>query len=139
MGRLIALDFGLKRTGIAVSDPLKIIATALETVPTQQVLAFLKNYCIHEPVEAFVLGMPRNLRNEATPLTQHVLRFKQELAQQFPCIPVYEEDERLTSIMAQRAMIEGGMKKKMRRQKGEADKISAVLILQSFMQRTAHT
>ncbi len=137
MGRLIALDYGLKRTGIAVSDPLKIIASALETVPTSQVIDFLKQYLRREPVDAIVLGVPRNLNNQPTFLTQHALRFKQQIINQFPDVPVYEEDERLTSIMAQRAMIEGGMKKKMRRQKGQADKISAVLILQAFMQRTA--
>lgn len=135
MGRLLALDYGLKRTGIAVTDPQQIIATALETVPTASLSEFLKSYLGREQVEAFIIGMPRSMNNTDTSLTLHVRKFKAELEKQFPDIPVYEEDERLTSIMAQQAMLEGGMKKKQRRQKGEADKISAVLILQSFMER----
>ncbi len=136
MGRLLALDYGLKRTGLAVTDPLKIIATALETVPTTALFDFLKNYTQREPVDAFIIGMPRSMDNSDSSLTPHVRKLKVELERQFPHIPVYEEDERLTSIMAQQAMLQGGMKKKQRQQKGETDKISAVLILQSFMQRT---
>lgn len=136
MGRLLALDYGLKRTGLAVTDPLKIIATALETVPTTALFDFLKSYMQREPVEAFIIGMPRSMDNSDSPLTSHVRKLKAELERQFPHIPVYEEDERLTSVMAQQAMLQGGMKKKQRQQKGEADKISAVLILQTFMQRS---
>lgn len=136
MGRLLALDYGLKRTGIAVTDPLKIIATALETIPTSTLFNFLKKYIRQEQVEAFIIGMPRSMDNTDSPLTTYVRNLKEELEKQFPDIPVFEEDERLTSIMAQQAMLQGGMKKKQRQQKGEADKISAVLILQSFMERT---
>jgi putative Holliday junction resolvase len=139
MGRLIALDYGLKRTGLAVTDPLKIIATALETVPTASLFDFLKNYIQREPVDAFIIGMPRSMDNSDSSLTPHVRKLRAELEKQFPHIPVYEEDERLTSIMAQQAMLLGGMKKQQRRQKGQTDKISAVLILQSFMARMHHT
>lgn len=139
MGRLLALDYGLKRTGLAVTDPQKIIATALETVPTPDLFSFLKGYTQREQIDAFVIGMPRSMDNSDSPLTPYVRKLKAELQSQFPHIPVYEEDERLTSVMAQQAMLQGGMKKKQRQQKGEADKISAVLILQSFMQRTQHT
>lgn len=135
MGRLLALDYGLQRTGIAVTDPLKIIATALDTVPTRLVLEYLQRYCRNEAVEAIVLGMPRTLQNTDSPIAAQVRHFREELRRVFPDIPVYEEDERLTSRMALHALRESGLRKKQRRQKGQTDKISAVLILQSFMAR----
>ena len=133
MGRALAIDYGLKRTGIAVTDPLRIIATPLETVLSHQLLAFLKTYHAREQVEAFVIGMPRTLKNEDSAIAPEVRKFVVLLKKTFPAIPVYEVDERFTSSMAQRAMIEGGMKKKDRQVKGNADKISATLILQSFL------
>ena len=133
MGRVLAIDYGLKRTGIAVSDPMRIIATPLETVLTPSLLTFLKAYLLREPVDEFVVGMPKTLKNEDSEIAPQVRKFIVALKEAFPEKPIHEVDERYTSSMAQKAMIEGGMKKKDRRVKGNADKISATLILQSFM------
>jgi len=133
MGRVLAIDYGTKRTGIAVSDPLRIIATPLETVLTHGLLTFLKLYTQKEHVDEFVIGMPRTLKNEDSEIAPQVRKFVLLLKKTFPEKPVHEVDERFTSSMAQRAMIEGGMKKKDRQIKGNADKISATLILQSFL------
>ena len=133
MGRALAIDYGIKRTGIAVTDPLRIIATPLETVPTDRLLAYLKTYASKESVDEFVIGMPKTLMNEDSAVAPHVRKFIIALRAAFPGVPIHEVDERFTSSMAQRAMIEGGMKKKDRQVKGNADKISATLILQSFI------
>ncbi len=134
MGRVLAIDYGLKRTGLAVTDPLQIIATPLETVPTHDLLTYLKAYCQREPVDAFVIGMPKNLRNEDSEIAPVVRKFVMVLESAFSDKPVHQVDERFTSSIAQRAMIEGGMKKKDRRVKGNVDKISATLILQTFLE-----
>jgi putative Holliday junction resolvase len=134
MGRILAIDYGRKRTGLAVTDPLRIIATALETVPTTELLTFLKIYTQKESVDEFVIGMPKTLRNEDSEIAPLVRKFIVELKTQFPDKPVREVDERFTSSMAQRAMIDGGMKKKDRQEKGNVDKISATIILQSFLE-----
>lgn len=136
MGRVLAIDYGKKRTGIAVTDPLRIIATPLETVLTQNLLAFLKEYARREPVDEFVIGMPKTLKNEDSEIAPVVRKFVAVLKNTFPEKAVHEVDERFTSSMAQRAMIEGGMKKKDRQEKGNVDKISATLILQSFLDKT---
>lgn len=136
MGRVLAIDYGLKRTGIAVTDPLRIIATPLETVPTKDLLMFLKNYVTREAVDEFVVGMPKTLKNQDSEIAPMVRKFVHILKETFPSKPVAEVDERFTSSMAQRAMIEGGMKKKDRQVKGNVDKISATLILQSFLDTT---
>ncbi len=133
MGRILAIDYGTKRTGLAVTDPLRIIATALDTVPTNDVLHYLKTYCAREPVDEVVIGMPRTLQNEDSSLAPYVRKFIIQLKEAFPEKPIHEADERFTSALAQRAMLEGGMKKKDRQVKGNVDKISAVLILQQFM------
>ena len=135
MGRVLAIDYGIKRTGIAVTDPLRIIATPLETVLTQTLLSFLKGYTAREPVDEFVIGMPRTLKNEDSEIAPQVRKFIVAMKAAFPDKEVHEVDERFTSSMAQRAMLEGGMKKKDRQVKGNADKISATLILQSFLDR----
>lgn len=134
MGRILALDYGTKRTGIAVTDTLRIIATPLDTILTAELLTFLKNYLQKESVDEFVVGMPKTLRNEDSEIAPLVRAFVEELKKNFPDKPVHLADERFTSSIAQRAMIEGGMKKKDRRVKGNVDKISATIILQSFMQ-----
>lgn len=131
--RLLAIDYGLKRTGLAVTDPMKIIATALETVPSEKLISYLQAYTGREPVERFVLGFPRRLNNQDTEMTPHVRTLEEKLKAVFPSIPVSLIDERFTSSMAKAAMITGGMKKKDRRVKGNVDKISAVLILQSYL------
>lgn len=133
MGRVLAIDYGKKRTGIAVSDPLRIIATPLETVATHELLAYLKTYVQKESVDEFVIGMPKTLLNEDSEIAPLVRKFVDALRKTFPEKPVHEADERFTSAMAQRALIEGGMKKKDRQVKGNVDKVSAAIILQSFM------
>lgn len=134
MGRILAIDYGKKRTGLAVTDPLRIIATALETVDTSSLLSHLKTYIRKESVDEFVIGMPKTLKNEDSETAPFVRKFIVELKNTFPDKPVHEADERFTSSIAQQTMISGGMKKKDRQVKGNVDKISAVLILQSFME-----
>jgi putative Holliday junction resolvase len=136
MGRVLAIDYGIKRTGIAVTDPLRIIATPLQTVPTHTLLPFLREYTASEPVDEFVIGMPKTLKNEDSEIAPQVRKFIASLKSVFPEKQVHEADERFTSSMALRAMIDGGMKKKDRQVKGAADKISATIILQSFLGRT---
>jgi putative Holliday junction resolvase len=133
MGRILAIDYGRKRTGVAVTDPLRIIATALDTVPSSELIAYLKAYLIREAVDEFVVGMPKTLLNEDSEMAPLVRKFVEVLKSTFPGKPIHLADERFTSSMARRAMIEGGMKKKDRQVKGNVDKISAVIILQSFM------
>jgi len=135
MGRILAIDYGSKRTGLAVTDPLRIIATALDTVPSDTLLKFLQTYLQKEPVDEFVVGMPKTLKNEDSEIAPLVRSFVEELRKTFPEKPVHLADERFTSSMAQRAMIDGGMKKKDRQVKGNVDKISATIILQSFLER----
>jgi putative Holliday junction resolvase len=134
MGRILAIDYGLKRTGIAVTDPLQIIATALETVETLTLLNFLKNYFQKEKVDEVVIGMPRKLNNEDSEAVPDIRKFIELFKKSFDSITIKEVDERFTSSIAQQAMITGGMKKKDRQVKGNVDKISATLILQSYMQ-----
>lgn len=135
MGRILAIDYGLKRTGIAVTDPLRIIASPLETVATSELLNFLKTYTTKETVDEFVVGMPKKLSNEDSEIAPFVRVFVEQLKSTFPEKPVNLVDERFTSSMAQRALIEGGMKKKNRQEKGNVDKVSAAIILQGFMDR----
>jgi putative holliday junction resolvase len=133
MGRVVAIDYGLKRTGIAVTDPLRIIATPLETVPTTNLFEFLIAYANKETVDEFVVGMPKRLSNEDSEIAPMVRKFVADLRLKFPGKTVHTTDERFTSSMAMKAMIEGGMKKKDRQVKGNVDKVSATLILQSFL------
>ena len=134
MGRIIGIDYGLKRVGLAVTDPLQIIASPLETVATSQILSYLQQYCQTETVDAFVVGFPKNLDNTDTHATQPVKTFTNQLRKKFKQ-PVYLEDERFTSKMALDAMIAGGTSKKYRRQKGTIDKVSAAIILQSYLEK----
>ena len=135
MARILAIDYGTKRVGLAVTDPLKIIASPLETVHSKDILSYLKNYFQQEDVEAIVLGMPKNLNNKATHATKHVVQFKYQLLKTFPNMPIHLMDERFTSSLALDAMISGGSTKKQRQEKGNIDKISAAIILQDFMQK----
>lgn len=134
MGRLVAIDYGTKRTGIAVSDPLKIIATGLATVPTHTLLNYLKSYMEKENVECIVVGLPKQMNNEYSENMKHIRPFVDKLKTSCPNIPVVYYDERFTSVIAQQAMIEGGLKKKDRQNKALVDEISAVIILQSYME-----
>ncbi|MCF6359845.1 MAG: Holliday junction resolvase RuvX [Cyclobacteriaceae bacterium] len=134
MSRLLAIDYGLKRVGIAVTDPLQIIATALETVPAKQLINFLISYCKKEEVEAFIVGKPLDLNLQKTDSTDAVYKFVKLLKKTFPKHTVHLHDERFTSKMALDAMIRGGSTKKDRRKKENIDKVSATIILQSFME-----
>jgi putative holliday junction resolvase len=134
MARILCIDYGLKRTGIAVTDPLQIISTGLTTVDTHDLIAFLKNYFLGEMVELIIIGKPKNLDNSdthATPLVEAVMI---QLKKEFPQMPVKTVDERYTSKMAKQAMLEMGMKKKDRRNKRTVDEIAATIMLQEYMQ-----
>lgn len=133
--RIICIDYGARRTGIAVTDPLKIIATALATVETKELFDFLKKYIAQEPVELILIGSPVNLDDSATHATPLVQQAIKRLQKEFPKIPVQTVDERYTSKMASRAMVEMGMKKKDRRQKGNIDQVAATMMLQEYLQQ----
>ncbi|HVB03794.1 MAG TPA: Holliday junction resolvase RuvX [Chitinophagaceae bacterium] len=134
MGRILAIDYGKKRTGLAVTDPLKIIATGLTTVETKGLMAYLLAYLAREPVDLFIIGDPKNNDGSETDATRPVNQFIGRLGKSFPGVPVIRMDERYTSRMASRSMVESGMKKKDRRNKALVDEISAVLILQGYLQ-----
>ena len=134
MGRILAIDYGLKRVGVAVTDPMQIIATGLDTVATHDLIAWLKKYTQTEPVDCFVVGMPKNLNNEATDSTSHVVGFTRRLKKEFPDKPVHLADERFTSRIAQQTMLHAGLKKKDRQNKATVDKVSATIILQSYLE-----
>jgi putative Holliday junction resolvase len=134
MARILSIDYGSKRTGLAVTDPLQIIATALDTVPTHQLMEYLKKYLQQEPVELFVVGEPKRLDNTPAQSGPMVQQFAKLLAKQFPEIPIKMYDERFTSKMAFQSMIDSGMKKSERQKKENIDKISAVIILQSYLE-----
>ena len=134
MGRLIGIDYGLKRVGLATTDPLRMIASPLDTVASHNIIHYLTTYCQNEKVDAFVVGLPKKLDNRDTHATQLVRTFVGQLEKKFPQQSVYLHDERFTSKMALEAMIAGGTTKKYRRQKGNIDKISATIILQSYLE-----
>jgi putative holliday junction resolvase len=134
LGRILAIDYGLKRTGLAVTDPLKIIATALETVETIRLIDFLKIYFERETVEEVVIGLPKQENNKDSAIAGDVRGFMERFKKAFPDKPIVTADERYTSKRALQAMIDGGMKKKDRREKGNVDKISATLILQQYLE-----
>ena len=136
MGRIVAIDYGLKRTGLAVTDPLKIIGSPLVTIATNDLISWLIDYFNKEEVERIVIGLPVNLDMSDTHTTLPVKKCIDKIKQRFPDIPISTEDERFTSKIAQRTMIMGGMKKKDRRNKSNVDKISAAIILQSYMERS---
>lgn len=133
MARILCIDYGLKRTGIAVTDPLQIIATGLTTVESKQLLPFLKDYFSKEPVELILIGEPKNWDNTDTHATPLVAKCIVELKKNFPAIPIQKVDERYTSKMAKDAMLEMGLKKKERRNKALVDEIAATIMLQEFL------
>ena len=135
MDRLIGIDYGRKRVGVAVSDPLGLFASALDTVHSAKIIEYLKNYAQNENVVKFVVGYPMNMNGHPSEAAADVEVFLRTLKNALPGIPVVTEDERFTSVLAHRAMIDGGMKKKDRRDKENVDKISAAIILQSYMDR----
>lgn len=133
MGRIICIDYGGKRTGIAVTDPLKIIASALTTIPTTEFIPFLKSYLAKEDIERILIGEPKNWDESDTHATPMVKRAIAKLRKHFPDIPIETIDERYTSKMASQAMVDMGMKKKDRRQKGNTDQIAATIMLQEYL------
>ncbi|MBQ8048919.1 MAG: Holliday junction resolvase RuvX [Bacteroidales bacterium] len=135
MDRIIGIDYGRKRVGVAVSDPLGIFASALETVQSAKIIEYLKTYAEKEKVMRFVVGYPVNMDGSPSEAAKDVDVFLKQLAKAFPDVPVTLEDERFTSVLAHRAMIDGGMKAKDRKDKESVDKISAAIILQSYMDR----
>ena len=134
MGRILAIDYGLKRTGLAVTDPHRIIATALDAVESSKLLAYLKKYFDKEQVDELVVGLPKTLSNQDTDMTPHVRKLTELLQKHFPEKPIHLVDERFTSSIAKQAMLAGGMKKKDRQIKSNTDKISATLILQTHLE-----
>ena len=134
MGRILAIDYGRKRVGIAVTDPLKIIANGLTTVKSCDVLKFLSDYLSKETVELIVVGLPKTMNNEESDSMQYIKPFVEKLKKQHPNVPIEMYDERYTSVLAHKAMLEGGLKKKERQNKALVDEISATIILQSFME-----
>ena len=136
MDRLIGIDFGLRRTGLAASDPLGIFATALDTIDSTKLIDYLKKYANSERIIRFVVGYPVNMDGSPSEAQAHVDVFLRSLGKAFPEIPVTLEDERFTSVLAHQVMIDGGMKASRRKDKKSVDKISAAIILQSYLDRT---
>lgn len=136
MDRIIGIDYGRKRIGIAVSDPLRIFASPLETVQSAKIIEYLKSYSAGERIVRFVVGYPINMNGKPSEAAADVDIFLKQLAKAFPDVPVTLEDERFTSVLAHRAMIDGGMKASDRRDKASVDKISAAIILQGYLNRT---
>lgn len=131
--RILSIDYGTKRTGLAVTDPLKLIASGLTTVDTPQLLPFLEKYIAEEAVEAFVIGLPKRLNNEDSAVEADIQQLLTKLKERFPTIKIHRYDERFTSKIAFQTMIDSGLKKKQRQNKALIDEISATLILQDFL------
>jgi len=135
VGRILALDYGKQRTGIAVTDELQLIASGLTTVDTKELLNFLRKYVSEEKVEKFVIGEPKQMNNLPSESEELIKPFLRTLEGVFPKIPVERQDERFTSKMAFQTMIDSGLNKKQRRDKALVDEISATIILQAYLNR----
>lgn len=133
MARILSIDYGTKRCGIAVTDPLQIIVSGLDTVSTNELLDFIKDYCTEEEVEEFVIGYPMHLDGSPAQIASHIIGFSRKLEKLFPEKAVTLHDERFSSEDAKRVILNSGTKKKKRRDKGLVDKVSAVLILQDYL------
>ena len=134
MARIVGIDFGEKRVGIASTDPLQIIANGVTTLPPNEAIDFLKKFVLENEVELFIVGKPKTLSNEPAAVLEMVEKFVEVLKAKIPTIPVEFVDERFTSVLAQRTMIDGGLKKKERQNKALVDKISATIILQTYLE-----
>lgn len=134
MGRILGIDYGRKRTGLAVTDPLQIVAGNLATVPTHTLLQFIKDYVAAEGVDRIVIGLPTQLNGQPSESMKYITPFVKRLHSELPDLPVVMYDERFTSTMAHRAMIDGGMKKGDRRDKSRVDAIAATIILNDYLQ-----
>ena len=135
MGRIIALDYGTKRVGVAVTDPMRIIASPLDTVHSTELVSYLEAYISSEEVDVLVIGLPKRLNNTDSDITQLIREFTVYMTRKFPQLKIQNVDERFTSKIAFNAMIEGGLKKNKRKEKGTIDKLSATIILQSYMEQ----
>jgi len=133
MGKALGIDFGTKRTGIAITDAMQIIATGHSTVATNSLDAFITDVVVKEKIECFVVGDPKNLDGSATDSTGHVNGFVKRLKQKFPTIPVHQIDERFTSKIAKQSILASGVKKKGRQNKALVDEVSATIILQNYL------
>ncbi|WGK64317.1 Holliday junction resolvase RuvX [Croceiramulus getboli] len=133
MARIMAIDFGMKRCGLAVTDELQLIASGLTTVPTTEIMDFLTEYLKEEKVDVIVLGAPKRMNNEVSAVEENIVRFRESLTAQFPEVKIDRQDERFTSKMAFQTMIDGGLGKKKRKNKALVDQISATLILQGYL------
>ena len=134
MGRILAIDYGKKRTGIAVTDILQMIANGLTTVATPELMDFILNYVEKESIERIVVGHPKQMNNEESENMKRIVPFVNQLKKKLPHIPIEYVDERFTSVLAHQTMIEGGLKKKARQNKALVDEISATIILQSYLE-----
>ncbi|MDR3704423.1 MAG: Holliday junction resolvase RuvX [Paludibacteraceae bacterium] len=134
MGRILAIDYGQKRVGIAVTDQLQLIANGLTTILTPEIFSFLENYTKQEPVDVFVVGLPKQMNNEPSESMKYITPFVNGLKKRYPSIPVVFFDERFTSKIAQQTMLESGLHKKKRQDKALVDQISATIILQSYLE-----
>ena len=134
MGRIIALDIGRKRTGIAVTDPMQVIASGLCTQPTHEVVSYLKTYMQTNEVESIVVGYPQTLRGTPSESMQYITPLVTHIQRTFPALTIEMHDERFTSHLAQQAILASGARKKQRQDKALVDKVSAVIILQSYLQ-----
>jgi len=137
MGRILAIDYGQKRVGLAVTDMLHISANGLDTVLSHEVLDYLEKYIAKEPVEKFVIGLPKQMNGQESDSMQYIRPFVVGLQRRFPNIELVYVDERFTSVLAHKAMLEGGLKKKDRQNKELVDKISATIILQTYLESTS--
>ncbi len=135
MGRILAIDYGRKRVGLAVTDPLQLIANKLTTVRSHDILDFLKDYFQKENVEKVIIGYPLQMNNEASEAVQYINPFLKRFQKLFPDMPIEQVDERFTSKMAFQTMLDAGLKKKDRQDKGTIDAVSATIILQSYMEQ----
>ncbi|APQ18275.1 Holliday junction resolvase RuvX [Maribacter hydrothermalis] len=133
MGKILAIDYGVKRIGLAVTDDMKMIAFGLTTVSTTEVFAFLSDYITKEKVELIVVGEPKQMDNTASESEMYIKPFLKKLEEQFPTVPIKRHDERFTSKMAFKTMLDSGLKKKQRKNKALIDEISATIILQDFL------
>jgi len=135
VGRIVAIDYGTKRVGLAVSDPMQMIAGGLTTIHPNTLYQFLDDYVEKEMVDTIVVGHPKQMNNKDSEAVQHIKPIVRKLKNRFPGIPIVLEDERFSSVIARDTMLRGGMKKKQRQNKAAVDKISATIILQSFLEK----
>lgn len=138
MGIILAIDFGIKRTGIAVTDPLQMIASGLTTIETSDLMPFLTQYVKEHNISLCVIGLPKQMDNSPSEVEPHIATFITHLNQKIPSLEVVRYDERFTSKIAFQTMIDGGLKKKQRKKKGLIDKISATLLLQAYLDASLH-